>query len=97
MVSCISWSIIAWFAVIQIPDMILYFFRPFPEFLCEVHLVPRNVVVSHILLYFDSIAIYRYVMIFCLKNPIGFQDDFWCQFVVSWIAIFRFETLKPKI
>ena len=89
MVSSICWSILAWFLIIQIPDLVIYFYRPFPEMFCFVHLILRNVIVSQILLFFDAIIIVRYILIFWLKNPLSFHDDFWYIFINLWVVIFR--------
>jgi hypothetical protein len=89
MVSSVCWSILAWFLFIQIPDLTMYFYRPFPEVFCFVHLILRNIIVSQILLFFDAIIVVRYVLIFWLKNPLSFHDDFWYRFVNIWVVIYR--------
>jgi len=89
MVSSVCWSILAWFAIIQTPDLVMYFYRPFPETFCFVHLILRNVIVSHILLFFNIIIIVRCILIFWLKNPLSFHDDFWYMFVNLWVVVFR--------
>jgi hypothetical protein len=41
------------------------------------------------LLFIDAIIVARYFQIFWMKNPLSFQDDFWCLFVNIWIVICR--------
>jgi hypothetical protein len=89
MVSSVCWSILAWFLFIQIPDLTMYFYRPFPEAFCFVHLILRNIIVSQILLFFDVIIVVRYILIFWLKNPLSFHDDFWFRFVNIWVVLYR--------
>ena len=45
---------------------------------------------TQIFLFFDCIALTRYMYIFCLKNPAAFKDDFWCRVAVAWIKAFSF-------
>ena len=45
---------------------------------------------TQIFLFFDCIALTRYIYIFWLKNPAAFKDDFWCRVAVPWIKAFSF-------
>jgi hypothetical protein len=42
------------------------------------------------MLFSDAIIVTKYVSIFLLKNPFGFQDEFWSFFVNIWIVSFSF-------
>ncbi len=48
--------------------------------------VYRNSLTTQGMLYLDSIAITRYIFIFCLKNPAAFKNEFWNVFLRSWIT-----------
>ena len=89
MVSSVCWSILAWTVFIKIPDLVMYFYRPFPEMFCHLHLILKNVIIFQIILFLNSIIIMRYIMMFWLKNPINFKDDFWSIFINIWIVIVR--------
>ena len=89
LVSSICWCILAWFLIIQVPDLTMHFYRPFPEPFCYVHLIMRNIIVSSMLLFFDVIVLARYMLIFWMKNPLSFQDDFWYLFVNIWVVFYR--------
>jgi hypothetical protein len=89
MVSSVCWTILAWSVIIKVPDLVLYFHRPFPELFCDVHLILKNGTIVQIILFLDAIIVERYIMIFWLKNPINFQDDFWSIFINIWIVTVR--------
>ncbi len=89
MVSSVCWTIMAWSVIIKIPDLVLYFHGPFPELFCDVHLILKNGTIVQIILFLDAIIVERYIMIFWLKNPINFQDDFWSIFINIWIVTVR--------
>jgi hypothetical protein len=42
MVSSVCWTIMVWSMTIKIPDLIMYFYRPFPEKFCYLHLIFKN-------------------------------------------------------
>jgi hypothetical protein len=50
----------------------------------------RNAIVLRLLLLVDAMVLARYLLIFWLKNPLKFQDDFWCHFVNTWVIVCRF-------
>ena len=89
MVSSVCWTILVWSVIIKIPDLVMYFYRPFPEKVCYLHLFLKNCIQFQIILFLDAIIIERYIMIFLLQNPINFQDDFWSIFVNIWVVIVR--------
>ena len=88
-ISSLSWTDIFWFTVVQPIDIFLYFYRPIPELFCFCHLLLKNILALQGMLFYDSIIIVRFILIFCLKSPINFQDDFWYCFINISIANFR--------
>ncbi len=93
MVSSICWLAIQ-ILMLTTPDQVMYFYRPFPQWVCFLQMVLRNAVVFALLLLIDAIVIARYFLIFWMKNQLSFQDDFWCLFVNTWIIISRFSFFK---
>ena len=90
-VSFVCWRILLYFGVIQVTDWVLYFHQPLPEWFCFFHLILRNAIVIQATFLLDVMVITRYIFIFWLKNPLGFQDEFWGLFLNIWITIFRFD------
>ena len=91
MVSSICWCVIQGLVVLSLPDLVMYFYRPFPEWICFFLLVFKHAIVLRLLLLVDAAVIARFILIFWIKNPMNFQDDFWCHFVNIWAVIFRFS------
>jgi hypothetical protein len=88
MVSSICWCGIQ-MLVLATPDQVMYFYQPFPQWFCFIELLLRNAMAFAFLLFIDAIIVARYFQIFWMKNPLSFQDDFWCLFVNIWIVICR--------
>jgi hypothetical protein len=38
-------------------------------------------------IFLDAIIIVRYLLIFWIKNPENFKDDFWSHFVNIWTVV----------
>jgi hypothetical protein len=77
------------YTLIQTSDIVLYFYRPLPEFICFANLVLRNALMVQVILFFDSIVAVRYIAIFWMKDPENFKDDFWFRFSNFWVVIYR--------
>ena len=90
MVSSLCWTVIELLTVLVIPNVIMYFYRPFPQWICFLQLILKPALACRLLLLMDAIVIARYIIIFWLQNLLKFQDDFWCYFVNIWIVMFRF-------
>ena len=65
-----------------------YTFGPLPEIVCRVELDFKNAIVTQIMLFLDGMIIIRYIFIFWMQNPAGFNDEFWEKFVSFWIVGF---------
>jgi len=88
-VSSVCWIVLEGQILFQVPDLLLYFYRPFPVWICYIQVILRNAVVLQVSLLLVAMIIARYVFIFWLKNPLNFDDRFWCTIVNSTIFLFR--------
>ena len=79
--SSLCWTIILWFILVHPMTLFLYSYRPVPEFFCFYLLFLNQTLVLECILFFDAIIIVRFVLIFCLKSPQNFYDDFWYCFI----------------
>ena len=88
-VASLNWVSIAWFLLIQPTDMLLYFYKPLPDWYCNIIYILRNSLILLSVIYTDLILIVKYIFIFWMKNPLSFQDDFWYLFVNIWVVFYR--------
>jgi len=73
--------------LIGLTDVIRYTAGPFHSILCYLQLLLKNTVKTEILLFYDAIALSRYIFIFRLKNPTAVCEDFWSLFASIWIVL----------
>ena len=83
--SASCWIGIEYSCIIQITETIRFGIGPLPEWFCFLKTILRNAYVTQVFLYFDTIALTRYLFIFWLKNPAAFNSDFWILFLNIWI------------
>lgn len=76
-----------WFAICQSVDTIRFFYGPLPDFFCLVHVTFKNVVFMQIFLFYSMATVFRWIIIFKVKNLQGFNDDFWAQFTDLWVVV----------
>jgi hypothetical protein len=38
---------------------------------------------------------FKYVLIFRMKNPWSFDDDFWARSLILWTSVVRWQHSKP--
>ena len=88
-VASLSWVSIFWFLVIHPTEMLLYFYKPLPDWYCTIIFIAQNSIILISLIYIDTVLIVKYIFIFWMKNPENFQDDFWSFFVNIWVVMFR--------
>jgi hypothetical protein len=81
----ICWLIIEYCVVVQLTEAIRFVYGPLSVNFCFLKTTVRSAYLTQMFLYFDVIALTRYLFIFWLKNPAAFQDDFWNVFVNLWI------------
>ena len=83
--SASCWIGIEYNCIIQTTEIIRFCIGPLPEWFCFLKTLLRNAYVTQVFLYFDTIALTRYLFIFWLKNPAAFHSDFWILFLNIWI------------
>ena len=71
---------------------IIIIIGPMPLYFCRFNMYLKAVIMMQNILFFDAMIISKYVLIFHVKNPAAFQDDFWSRFATIWIVIFSFVT-----
>jgi hypothetical protein len=59
-------------------------YGPFPELLCQLDYLIKNIIVLKGVAFVDFIIIIRYILTFHSKNPTAVQDDFWNLFLNIW-------------
>jgi len=91
LISSLCWILIEVSFTIQLTELFRLIYGPFPKSFCFLKTVIRGTFTNQVLLYIDAIAIVRYILIFWLKNPSAFKDEFWCNFISSWIRVFCFS------
>jgi hypothetical protein len=68
-------------------DVIRYITGPFPKIVCHIIVIFKNMVRTEILLFYDLMAISRYILIFHRNNPTALDEQFWNQFIYLTITI----------
>ena len=66
-------------------DLLRYLFGPNFRTLCAIQNFLKVTATSMFLLFYDSILLTKYVLVFKLKNPGAVDDDFWCRFINVWV------------
>ena len=90
MISSLCWSMIQMVTIPQLVDVIRYLYGPLTFWLCNINLFLKSVVLMQMLLFCDAAMVIKYVSIFWLKNPAGFQDAYWSRFLNTWILVGSF-------
>ena len=88
LISSLAWSCIAYITVVQSLEILRHVYGPFPELFCFYYFVIKNALSQLVALLIILIFVFRYIFIFCLKNPMAFQDHFWAFFINIWLAWF---------
>ena len=88
LVSAFCWAILITFVLLVMPDLLLYFYRPYPVWTCYVKSIVKQALVVHLFLLLDAIIVARYAFIFWLKDPLSFDDKFWCLFINICTLVF---------
>jgi hypothetical protein len=76
------------FFVCDVVDLMRYIYGPLSHNVCYFNLYVKNVSTILTIIFFNSILIFKYIFIFVLKNPLGFQDEFWTRFIYVWAITF---------
>jgi hypothetical protein len=82
--SMICWTLIAMSVLVKIPETVRFIYGPMPNTFCCILNASKYYIAPTLMLYYDAIAIARYIYIFWLTNPAAFDDQFWGCFVSIW-------------
>jgi hypothetical protein len=85
-----AWTCIVFIVVVHSLDIVRYIYGPFPESICFFHHFLKNALIQQLVMFVILIFVFRYIFIFCLKNPMAFQDEFWAFFINIWLSTFCF-------
>ena len=55
LVTCICWCLVEIMIFLCLPDIVLYFYRPFPEWICYLQVILRNSLIIRLIFLFDAI------------------------------------------
>ena len=84
--SSFCWSCMA-ALMIGVSDVARFILGPFPQHLCSVISFIKPAIRTEILLFFDAMALTRYIMIFGRKNPTAIDELFWHRFVCLVVTV----------
>ena len=73
---------------VQVPHMIRYIFGPLPQGLCFFLTIIQSAIIYDFILLLDAMAMTKYILIYVVKNPSRFNNEFWHLFIVIWIKSF---------
>jgi hypothetical protein len=88
LMSSLCWILIEVCFTIELTEVFRFTYGPFPKYFCFLKTIVRGAFTTQVLLYIDAVAIVRYILIFWLKNPSAFKDEFWSMFISIWIRVF---------
>ena len=75
-----SWSGIEYLVFVQMAENLRYLVGPLPANFCLLVRILRSTLFVELLVYLDLATLTRYIYVFWIKNPAGFNDDFWAQY-----------------
>ena len=84
------WVCLEFLFFIQIPESVRFVYGPLPIIICHGQSIMRNCIVAMWLSYMNASIITKYFLIFWIKNPAAFYNEFWCIFVSICIHFFPF-------
>ena len=85
--SSVCWVMIAQQCITMV-EIIRYLVGPLSQGFCFILLLAKITGNSMILLFYDTMLLARYVLIFKLKNPGALNDEFWYRFLNIWVFTF---------
>ncbi len=86
-VSSLAFTAMCQLILVQTPELLRFVTGPLPNWICFWHYVLKSTIAMQEILYFDIIALLRYLFI---KNPGTFQDEFWNFFINIVVVSFSF-------
>ena len=84
------WTGIEFILMVTVPEWFRFLLGPLPELPCWLHLVIKNGIFAKLMLLQTGLIVTRHALIFWIKNPFAFKDDFWFCFINIWSNIFSF-------
>ncbi len=90
LVSSLAFTAMCQLILVQIPELLRFVTGPLPNWICFWHYVLKSTIAMQEIMYFDIIAVLRYLFIFSIKNPGTFQDEFWNSFINIVVVSFSF-------
>jgi hypothetical protein len=79
--------LIIWYCIPLQIDLSRYIFGRLPKSVCIFSVFVKFFVTMNGILLVDISFLIRYLMIFWLKNPANFYDEFWSMFLISWASL----------
>ena len=79
---------IIWSVFVQQLEIVRYVFGPLPFWTCQIVEFSKRAITMQGIMLLNFLAVTRYIFIFILKNPAGFNDDIWGRFIDIWIFLF---------
>lgn len=75
---------------VQMISQIRYLSGPFPELICQLEYLIKNIMTLWWILLADFVLTVRFIFVFMTKNPTAIQDEFWIVFLAIWSIGFGF-------
>jgi hypothetical protein len=85
LVSMNCWNGIGYLIFVHTLETLRFISGPLPPIICNVKNVLKTSSVLSLVINTDAALFANYAYIFWLKNPGAFHDNFWCQFISTWI------------
>ena len=76
--------VIVWNMTVQMLAQVRYLAGPFPDLVCKLEYLIKNMITLWWILLVNFVLIVRYIFVFKSKNPTAVQDEFWIVFLVIW-------------
>ena len=81
---------IQYFLIVHSTETARFIFGPLPVFICHLQNVARYAIVDMIVMSKAISILTKYLFIIWLKNPAGFNDEFWASFAWLWIQSYSY-------
>ena len=88
LVSSVSFASLEYYLIAHILELGRFLVGPMPYEFCLIHSIIKSAIVTQVLLIYNAISLYRYILVFWIKNPGVFKDLFWTVFTNIWVTLF---------
>ena len=79
------WAIIQFIVIVHAIETARFTFGPLPAAICHLQNIVRYSILDMIMINQNAAISTKYMFIIWLKNPAGFNDEFWAFFAWMWI------------